>query len=169
MRVAGFVNDSITDGPGFRFTLFLQGCKRGCPGCHNPDTWDPAGGSEMGAEEIFEKIARNPLLSGVTFSGGEPFLQAGALLPLARKIKAVGLELAVYTGYTFEELLGLPEALPLMAEADVLVDGPFVAAQKSLELRFRGSANQRILDLPASLQAGRAVLLTDPRWTGELI
>lgn len=167
MRIAGFVNDSITDGPGFRFALFLQGCERACPGCHNPETWDRSGGSERAEEEILEKILKNPLLSGVTFSGGEPFLQAEALLPLAQKIKAAGLEIAIYTGYTFEELLCQPQAVALMAEADVLVDGPFLQEQRSLELRFRGSRNQRILNLPRSLKEGRAVPETSPRWTGE--
>ena len=164
ISVAGIVNDSITDGPGLRLTLFVQGCPRRCPGCHNPQTQPFEGGTPMEPEEIFRKISQNPLLSGVTFSGGEPFCQAEALLPLARKLKEAGYELAVYTGYLWEELLEDPVKRELLAFVDTLVDGPFLLAERDLSLRFRGSKNQRILDVQASLQAGTPVPDQSGRW-----
>jgi len=169
IRLAGIVNDSITDGPGLRFVLFTQGCLHHCPGCHNPQTWDVEGGQGDTAAAIYEQIRANPLLDGVTFSGGEPFLQAEALLPLARMIRAGGYELAIYSGYTLEELLQLPDPAvgELLKQANILIDGPYVQAERSLSLSFRGSKNQRILDVPASLTKGAAVLSRDPDWTGE--
>lgn len=166
IRLAGIVNDSITDGPGIRFTVFVQGCPHHCPHCQNPQTWDFAGGVMVSAAELLADIAQNPLISGVTFSGGEPLAQAEALLPLAETIRARGLELAIYTGYTFEQLLQNDDAavLRLLRLADTLIDGPFIMAQRNLELNFRGSENQRIIDLPRSLAAGQAVIDTSERW-----
>lgn len=166
IQVAGIVNDSITDGPGLRFTLFVQGCPHHCPGCQNPETWVFDGGEEMTAEEIMEKIKRNPLLSGVTFSGGEPFAQAEALIPLARLIQQSGLELAVYTGYTWEELntRTIPGAMELLALTDVVVDGPFSLDKRNLSLQFRGSSNQRILNVKDSFASGKPVWDSSGRW-----
>jgi anaerobic ribonucleoside-triphosphate reductase activating protein len=149
-----------------RITFFFQGCRRACEGCHNPETWSLTGGEEVSADALLEKIDANPLLQGVTFSGGEPLLRAAALLPLAEGIRARGLPLAIYTGYTFEDLLadGDPAALDLLAYADTLIDGPFLLAQKSLTLPFRGSQGQRILDTAASLKTGAAVPTKDPAW-----
>lgn len=164
LRVAGIVDDSIVDGPGLRLTVFLQGCTKNCAGCHNPQAMDINGGTEYTAAQIFEKIQKNRLLDGVTFSGGEPFLQACALIPLAQKIKGTGLALAIYTGYTFEELLQNKEedAQRLLKYADALIDGPFMLEKRSLALPFRGSANQRILDVQKSIAAGRAI--EDASW-----
>lgn len=169
IRVAGIVNDSITDGPGLRLTLFVQGCERNCPGCHNESALPMDGGELYDPQEIMDIIRKNPMLSGVTFSGGEPMLQAKALLPLVRMIKDAGLDLAVYTGYTFEELLEQNDAavMELLSYADTLIDGPFILEKKSLSLNFRGSSNQRILNLKESLKKGMAVPETDPDWTGE--
>ncbi|MCI9044840.1 MAG: anaerobic ribonucleoside-triphosphate reductase activating protein [Peptococcaceae bacterium] len=166
IQLAGIVNDSITDGPGIRLTVFVQGCPHHCPGCHNQQTWDFAGGQPTTTEEIWQQIQQNPLLSGVTFSGGEPMAQAAALLPLAQLIKQAGLELAIYTGYTFEQLLELPEPAvrQLLELCDTLIDGPFILAQRNLELNFRGSANQRILKVTESLAAGQPVLEQSERW-----
>lgn len=166
IRVAGIADDSITDGPGLRITIFMQGCPHHCAGCHNPGALDMGGGTEYTKEQLFARINKNPLLTGVTFSGGEPMLQAGALLPLARDIKAAGLDLAIYTGYTFEELLvnGDTSVLQLLDCGDTLIDGPFVMAKRNLALSFRGSANQRILDLPASLKGRRAVIQQCEYW-----
>ncbi|MGI6049875.1 MAG: anaerobic ribonucleoside-triphosphate reductase activating protein [Acetivibrionales bacterium] len=168
IRVAGIINDSITDGPGLRLTVFLQGCDKNCPGCHNPSALTFEDGTLYTAQEIMDKIKKNPMLSGVTFSGGEPLLQARALLPLARMITDSGLDLAIYTGYTFEELLdkGDNSQLELLSLANVLIDGPFILEQRSLSLNFRGSANQRILNIKESLAQGRAVLETNQSWTG---
>lgn len=166
IKLAGIVGDSITDGPGIRLTVFVQGCPHRCPGCHNPQTWDFEGGCEATPAEIMAQIAANPLLSGVTFSGGEPFCQAAALLPLAREIGARGLELAIYTGYTFEQLLELkePAVRELLGLADNLIDGPYLQARRNLELNFRGSENQRILKARESLAAGRPILEEADRW-----
>ncbi|GHU61680.1 anaerobic ribonucleoside-triphosphate reductase activating protein [Clostridia bacterium] len=166
IRLAGIVSDSIVDGPGLRITFFFQGCLRACEGCHNPGSWGLDGGEETDTETLLEKIDANPILQGVTFSGGEPLLRAEALLSLAEGIRARGLPLAIYTGYTFEKILasGDQAALRLLDYADTLIDGPFLLAQKSLALPFRGSRNQRILDMAASLAAGTAVAQADPEW-----
>lgn len=169
IRVAGIANDSIVDGPGIRVTIFGQGCPHHCPGCQNPETWPFEGGIEMDEEALAAQVRRNPLAKGVTFSGGEPFTQAAGFAKLARLLRADGYELAAYTGYTFEQLFGMqdPAVRELLSLLDTLVDGPFVEAERSLSLRFRGSRNQRIIDLPESLKAGRAVVSTAERWTGE--
>ena len=165
IRIADAFGDSIVDGPGLRYVVFTQGCARGCPGCHNPQTHDYAGGRPVSAEELLERLDRNPLSRGVTLSGGEPFDQAGALLPFAEGVRARGLELAAYTGYVFEELAQMPDDVrALLALCDVLIDGPFVEAEKSLLLKFKGSRNQRVVDVQASLAAGKCVLSQDPRW-----
>lgn len=166
--VAGIENDSITDGPGLRFTLFVQGCSRVCPGCHNPESIPLEGGTHHTVEDLIGRIRNNPLLTGVTFSGGEPLIQATALLPLARMIHEDNLDLAIYTGYTFEEILkeNAPDVLHLLSFADILIDGPYVIKKRNLSLRFRGSGNQRILDVPKSLAARKAVWTEDQDWTG---
>ncbi|MBQ8646806.1 MAG: anaerobic ribonucleoside-triphosphate reductase activating protein [Oscillospiraceae bacterium] len=168
LKLAGFAGDSIVDGPGIRFTTFCQGCPHHCPGCHNPETWPFEGGFEVTAEELLAHVKRNPLVRGVTFSGGEPFAQAAAHAETARLLKAAGYEVASYTGYTFEQLLaeGDPDRMALLESLDILVDGPFIQDQCSLTLRFRGSANQRILNVPKSLAAREAVWETRERWVG---
>lgn len=166
IRLAGVVNDSITDGPGIRFTVFVQGCPHHCPGCQNPQTWEFDGGVMVSAADLLADIEQNPLLSGVTFSGGEPLAQAEALLPLAEAVRQRGLGLAIYTGYTFERLLEMQDKaiMQLLELADTLIDGPFIMAERNLELNFRGSANQRIIDLPKSLAAGKAIIDISERW-----
>lgn len=156
IRIAGTVNDSIVDGKGFRFTIFTQGCPHRCKGCHNPQTHDFSGGSIISCEELLCKIKSNPLLDGVTFSGGEPFCQAAALAELAREIHSIGgLDIVVYTGYTFEELVSgfdeNPDWKRLMEETDILIDGRFEESLKSYDIKFRGSTNQRYLDAKESL------------------
>lgn len=160
LRIAGTVNDSIVDGPGIRFTIFTQGCPHNCKGCHNPQTHDFEGGTLVDTDELLEKIKSNPLLDGVTFSGGEPFYQAHVLAELGSQIKQLGLNIVTYTGYTFEHLYehrsenGWGE---LLAVTDHLIDGPFILEQKDWEIKFRGSSNQRYIDCQASLKEGRAI------------
>ena len=127
MRIANTVNDSIVDGHGLRFTVFTQGCPHHCPGCHNPGTHDAAGGREATLEELVEQMKKNPLIEGITLSGGEPFVQAAACADLARAAHGLGLNVWTYTGYLFEHLrdAGDPAWTALLAETDVLVDGPF--------------------------------------------
>ena len=168
LDLSGIVSDSIVDGPGIRCTVFSQGCPHHCEGCHNPETWEFGVGTQVPVERIVEIVASNPLCRGVTFSGGEPFAQAAGFAKLAKLLKERGYEVASYSGYTFEQLLrGNPAQRELLSAIDVLIDGPFVLAEKSLEVAFRGSRNQRILDVPKSLAAGQAVSVTSLRWQGE--
>ena len=159
LRIAGTVGESIVDGPGIRYTVFTQGCPHHCAGCHNPQTHDFEGGKLFSVETLLGDICRNPLVSGVTFSGGEPFCQPEPLHALALELKRRGKHLMAYSGYTFEELLEQenPFVRKLLEQLDLLVDGRYIEAERDLELRFRGSANQRVLDVPASLAAGTAV------------
>ena len=160
-KLAGIQEDSIVDGPGFRLAVFVQGCDRNCPGCHNPSTHDPEGGRWEETENVLRRLRENPLDKGLTLSGGEPFLQPQPLACLAKGAKALGRHVMAYTGFLFEELLERPDARPLLEQLDLLVDGPYVQAQRSLELRFRGSANQRILDTLDRVLEGRAVCLPE--------
>ena len=164
MRIANTVSDSIVDGPGLRFTVFTQGCPHHCPGCHNPETHDPAGGREVSVAELEEEMGKNPLIDGLTLSGGDPFCQAAECADLARLAHEKGLNVWTYTGYTYERLLegDLPGALELLEQTDVLVDGPFLLAEKSYEALFRGSTNQRLIDVKQSKAAGHVVLWTRP-------
>lgn len=161
MRIAGVVNDSIVDGPGLRLAVFAQGCPHHCPGCHNPQTHDFDGGEVADTEEIIEKMIKNPLLDGVTLTGGEPFCQPEACMEIARAAHAAGLNVWSYTGYTFEHLLkeGTEPQRALLRELDVLVDGPFLLARRTLNCRFRGSNNQRLILVRESLDAGRTIEL----------
>ncbi|NTU89366.1 MAG: anaerobic ribonucleoside-triphosphate reductase activating protein [Actinobacteria bacterium] len=162
LRVAGFANDSIVDGPGIRYAIFTQGCHHDCTGCHNPETHDVGGGFVVTTEELWAPIAKNPLLDGVTLSGGEPLLQPEPLLDMARRCHGKGLDVWLYTGFLFEQVLaGVlgAAARELITEVDVVVDGPFIEGGRSLELAWRGSSNQRIIDVPASLEAGHVVEL----------
>ena len=161
MRIAGLTQDSIVDGPGFRFTVFVQGCTHHCEGCHNPQTHDPAGGREMTTDEIIREMRSNPLTDGLTLSGGEPFDQPEDSLTLALAAKESGLNVWSYSGYLFEQLLADEKKSQLLKELDVLVDGPFVLSQRSLALAWRGSRNQRVIDVPASLATGEVVIRPD--------
>ncbi len=162
LRIAGLVDESIVDGPGFRYAVFTQGCMHNCPGCHNPHTHDPNGGREIVIDEIVDNIKKNPLLDGITLTGGDPFLQAGPCALLAQKVKQLGLTVVTYTGYTLEELLKRPDFMPLLKQTDILIDGPFQIEKRSLDLLYKGSLNQRIIDVPASLKAGKTVEWTEP-------
>lgn len=171
INVSGFVNDSIVDGPGLRFVVFCQGCSHNCPGCHNPQTHKFGVGMNYSIELILSMIRRAPLCSGVTFSGGDPMFQAEAFTALAIRLKMLGYEVACYTGFTWEELMqkGTKEQKGLLEYLDILIDGPFILEKRSLNLRFRGSTNQRIIDVPKSLAISAdapPVLCVDKRWVG---
>lgn len=161
IKLAGLVADSIVDGPGFRFTIFTQGCPHHCEGCHNPQTHDFDGGRYADCDRIIEKIKEKKMTSGVTFSGGEPFCQPDACVYLAEKLKAMGYHLMCYTGYTFEQLTEKAEKdekiKKFLSFLDIIVDGKFILAQRSLELKYKGSKNQRIIDVQESIKQGRAV------------
>lgn len=149
LRLAGIEEESIVDGPGLRMTVFVQGCLLGCPGCQNPQTHDLNGGTEAAAEDILEKFCADPLLAGITFSGGEPFLQPEPLLWLAREVHARGRNVMSFSGYTFEQLmeksLKNPPIRGLLDELDALVDGPYIEKLRNIDLLYRGSENQRYL------------------------
>ena len=155
LRIAGIVRESIVDGPGLRFVVFTQGCPHHCPHCHNPESHDPTGGYLMEEGKILEEYRKNPLLSGITFSGGEPTLQAKELVPIARAVVEDGKYNVIFSGYTFEELMKRcetePELWELLGLCRYLIDGRYVHEQRDLTLHFRGSRNLRIIDLPASL------------------
>ena len=158
IRIAALVNDSIVDGPGLRSAVYTQGCTHHCKGCHNPQTHDPKGGRETDTGIIWREIEENPLLSGITFSGGDPLLQPLPLAELAEKAHEKGLSVWCYTGWTWESLMRKsdPDMMTLLKNVDVLVDGPFLLDQRTLDLPFRGSKNQRLIDVAESLRFGTA-------------
>lgn len=168
LELSGIVSDSIVDGPGIRTTAFSQGCPHHCEGCHNPETWEFGCGTPISEEAVLQIVQSNPLCRGVTFSGGEPFAQAESFAKLGKLLKEQGYEVASYSGYTFEQLLnGTKAQRELLETIDILIDGPYLQQQRSLEISFRGSRNQRIIDVPASLDAGQAVCVRSGRWLGE--
>ena len=149
LRIHSIVQESIVDGPGIRMAVFVQGCPHRCPGCHNPQTHDFGGGHLVSVSSVFEQYKENPLLRGITFTGGEPFCQAEALVALGRLVRQSGGTVITYTGYLYEDLLEMakdhPEIGDLISISDWLIDGPYVESLRSLELDFRGSSNQRII------------------------
>ena len=164
LRIAGFNKDSIVDGPGLRYTIFSQGCFHNCEGCHNPQTHDNTAGKLVDIDEIFEDIKNTPICDGVTFSGGEPFLQADTFADLAVKIKNSNhpLDIICYTGWTWEEIQeiisnGFSDYMRLLRNIDYLIDGRFDKNKVSLDCNWRGSTNQRIIDVQKSLETGEIV------------
>ena len=161
IKLAGLTADSIVDGPGLRFTIFVQGCPHNCEGCHNPESHDFNGGRWADTDKIIEKIKKNEIIRGVTFSGGEPFCQPKPLADMAEKLKKDGYHLIAYTGFTFEQLMKMSVAdenvKKLLGCLDNIIDGKFVLSLRSLELRYKGSSNQRTLDVQESIRQGRAV------------
>ena len=161
LRIAGVVKESIVDGKGIRYTVFTQGCPHHCKGCHNPQTWAFEGGEITTPEKLVADFGKNPLLKGITFSGGEPFCQPQPLAELARLVHSLGTDVTAYSGWTYEQLVEQhdPAVDDLLAQVDVLIDGPFLLEQRNLELTFRGSENQRVIDMNKTRQQGRVVLL----------
>lgn len=162
IKIAGLIKESIVDGPGIRLVVFTQGCVHNCIGCHNPETHSFSKGHYIYVEEIVEMFKEDPLLDGITLSGGEPFHQGKACAILANRIKKLGGNIVTYTGYTFEELIkeidinnGWKE---LLNKTDILIDGKFNIEKKSLLLKFRGSENQRIIDVKSSLEKNQIII-----------
>lgn len=161
IRISGVIEESIVDGPGIRYVVFAQGCSHNCPGCHNPETHSFSGGKIVEIEAIIDDIKKNPLLDGITLSGGEPFEQPEGFAELASEAKKVGMHVMTYTGFTYEAILQNTDSKgwkALLSSTDLLVDGPFEIDKRSLMLKFRGSGNQRIIDVKSSLQQGKIVL-----------
>lgn len=157
IRLHGIAQDSIVDGPGLRLAVFVQGCGRNCKGCHNPDSQPYDGGTEWSVADVLKNIT--PITQGVTLTGGEPFDQAARCAPIALDAQLRGLDVWAYTGYTFEELMrGTLFQQMLLSFVDVLVDGPYVGGLRLHDLKWRGSSNQRVIDVQASLRKGEVVL-----------
>ncbi|MCR5130285.1 MAG: anaerobic ribonucleoside-triphosphate reductase activating protein [Prevotella sp.] len=157
ISVLSIIEDTMVDGPGFRTSIYCAGCKHACPGCHNPQSWDFSGGRAMTTEEIMRVIEADPY-ANVTFSGGDPMYQPEGFAELARAIhERTPKDIWCYTGFTYEQLLSNPRQRSLLEQIDVLVDGPFVKALRDDDLIFRGSSNQRIINVPQSLKEGRTV------------
>ncbi|MDE6582035.1 MAG: anaerobic ribonucleoside-triphosphate reductase activating protein [Duncaniella sp.] len=159
MRVIRIVEGTSVDGPGLRTAIYFAGCGHHCEGCHNPSTWDPAGGEEMSVSDIMSRVEEAGF--NVTLTGGDPLYDTESMLPLAAELKKRGYNVWCYTGFTYEHVLGDSRLRRILDFIDVLVDGPFIAAQRDIKLRFRGSANQRLIDVPASLSAGTVKLFDD--------
>lgn len=164
IRVLDIIQETTADGPGFRTAIYCAGCENRCPGCHNPESWDSNNGSPMSTEELLEIILDDPF-ADVTFSGGDPMLQPEGFSRLAQAIKANSKKsIWCYTGYTFEEVMKSPERRRLLQWVDVLVDGRFIMEKKDESLYFRGSSNQRLIDVKESLKKNRAVIYDyDPK------
>ena len=165
MKIAGIIHDSIVDGPGLRFTVFVQGCKLRCKGCHNPDTWDHNGGMEVPVKDIIGAMLSNPLTDGLTISGGEPFEQAADCASLAAVAVNNGLDVWIFSGKTFEEIYAEaasnPDVGKLISLTNVLVDGRFIQSERTLSKKWCGSKNQRIIDVKKSQTAGKGELWHD--------
>ncbi|MGE5586859.1 MAG: anaerobic ribonucleoside-triphosphate reductase activating protein [Clostridia bacterium] len=168
LRLAGITRESVVDGPGIRAVVFAQGCPHRCKGCHNPETHDPSGGRTLALDEILEQMRLTPIVRGITFSGGEPFAQAEGFALLGRRLKHMGFDIVTYTGYTWDALVS-PDApaawRELLDVTDILVDGPFLESERDTGIAFRGSRNQRIIDVKGSLSLGTVV---DLGWKYDL-
>lgn len=158
---ADLQQDSIVDGLGIRTVIWTQGCSHNCPSCHNPSTHDFNGGELAQLNDVIEALESLEGQDGVTFSGGDPMFQAKQCSILAKKVHELGMNVWAYTGFTYEELLekGNKDILNFLSEIDVLIDGKFELSKKSLDLQFRGSSNQRIIDVKKSLENHEVILL----------
>ena len=160
LRVLHVVEGTSVDGPGLRTSIYLAGCRPHCPGCHNPESWNLSGGEERTLDELMEVIAYNE--APVTFSGGDPLAQAEPLAHLINRIKnELGYNVWCYTGYTWEQVKQQPQLMEAVKQLDVLVDSPFVMAERDTKLRFRGSTNQRLIDVKETLSKGEIVKWKD--------
>ncbi|MBQ4525068.1 MAG: anaerobic ribonucleoside-triphosphate reductase activating protein [Bacteroidaceae bacterium] len=161
LAILRIVEDTMVDGPGFRTAIYAAGCTHHCLGCHNPQSWDIRAGREMTTEEILVPILADPF-ADVTFTGGDPMMQPEGFTELACAIKEQSHKtIWCYTGYTYETLLTMPAQRELLRHIDVLVDGPFIQDLRDEQLRFRGSSNQRTIDVQRSLESGTVILWTD--------
>ncbi|WP_294401240.1 anaerobic ribonucleoside-triphosphate reductase activating protein [uncultured Clostridium sp.] len=163
IRLSGIAYESLVNGPGMRRVFFAQGCRHNCKGCFNPDTHDFNGGEERNMDELIEAVKENPMLRGVTFSGGDPWEQADKFAYMAKSFKDSGLSVWSYTGYTYEYILEHKDERngwnELLNNIDVLVDGRFEEDKMEEGLKFRGSSNQRIIDVKETLKQGNVITL----------
>ena len=160
LRVLHVVEGTSVDGPGLRTSIYLAGCSHHCPGCHNPESWDMNGREERTLDELMDIIAYNE--APVTFSGGDPLAQAQPLALLINRIKQeLGYNVWCYTGYTWQQVTQQPQLMAVVRQLDVLVDSPFLLAERDTKLRFRGSRNQRLIDVQSTLSQGHIVEWND--------
>ncbi|MDR0502840.1 MAG: anaerobic ribonucleoside-triphosphate reductase activating protein [Treponema sp.] len=163
LYLSGITPESIVDGPGLRYVIFTQGCLHHCPGCHNPESWDINGGKEFSVKEIIRMIKKQMKIQGVTFSGGEPFLQAEGLAHVALAVHQTGLDVVTYTGFTYEELIEKGKTdgniNSLLCATDLLIDGKYIHKKRAVDLPFRGSSNQRIIDVVKTRENGQIMLM----------
>ena len=164
IQVAGIIPECVVNAPGgISYVIFAQGCGHRCPGCHNPETHDFSAGEAWTVEAVLQDVKRYPLSQIVTFSGGDPFFQAEPFTYLAKALKRANYTIVAYTGFYIEDILserqGDPSKRALLTSIDVLIDGPFIQSLKERALNFRGSTNQRIIDVQRSLRSGELVIL----------
>lgn len=157
--LAGIVPESYTDGTGIRFAIFTQGCAHNCPGCHNPETHEFNAGTVVSIDKLMNMIKENPMLDGITLSGGDPLYQVEAACEIAKRAQEMGLNVWCYTGFKYEDIMKSKKMSIILPYIDVLVDGEFIKACRDLSLPFRGSSNQRIIDIKESLKTRSIVEL----------
>lgn len=160
MRVIDIIPGTTVDGPGLRTSIYFAGCSHQCPGCHNPQSWDSAAGHEMTVDEIITVVEENDF--DVTLTGGDPLYQVSEIIPLAEALTERGYTVWCYTGYTYEDVRNRPDVKKLLSMCEVLVDGPFIESQRDISLLYRGSSNQRLIDLKASETEAEIVLWSLP-------
>jgi anaerobic ribonucleoside-triphosphate reductase activating protein len=169
LRIAGIINESIVDGEGYRMAVFTQGCNHNCPGCQNPNTHDFNGGEEMEWQDIYNRYKEMPWLDGITLTGGDPFFQAKELTKLVKALKKDNVSIWAYTGFVFDEFLNFindkscdkritKDMITLLKSLDVVVDGPFIENEKTLDEYYRGSKNQRLVDVKKTLKLNKVEL-----------
>ncbi len=168
---ADLLSDSIVDGPGLRTVIWTQGCSHHCEGCQNPQTWDHQGGGLVSIDDVCQAIDELEGQDGITFSGGDPMFQVDACLKIAQYCKEKGYNIWVYTGFTYEQILVMAKKnkayLEFLKIIDVLVDGKFILKERDLNLLFRGSRNQRLIDVPKTLETGRVIVLDEYQYMEE--
>ncbi|MDR1868506.1 MAG: anaerobic ribonucleoside-triphosphate reductase activating protein [Treponema sp.] len=161
MRLSGITQESLVDGPGLRYVIFAQGCHHQCPHCQNPETWDASAGKEFTVKQVIRLLKQHKKKKrGVTFSGGEPFLQAGELAEVAKAAHEKGWDVVTYTGFTYEELIADNNdgVKALLSASDILIDGKYIHKLRDAKLQFRGSSNQRMIDVAKTQKSGKIVL-----------
>lgn len=159
VNLSGIISESIVDGNGIRYVIFTQGCPHHCKGCHNASTWDFIEKDLHNEDDIVKAVQDNYLLDGITFSGGEPMMQPKPLIYIAQKVHEVGKDVWCYSGFTFEEIMSFnDDRTELLQNVDVLVDGEFILEQRDISLQFRGSKNQRVIDVKETLKNHKIIL-----------
>ena len=159
VKIAGITKESVVDGPGIRYVIFSQGCKHNCKGCHNPSTHNFNNGEEIDVDEIINNVLNAKHIDGVTFSGGDPFYQPKEFSYIAKALHKNNINILSYTGFTYEKIVNDKDMKDFLENIDILVDGPFIEREKNLKLSFRGSNNQRVIDVKESLKNSKVITL----------